>query len=260
MAAAFARDWPHPLEGLVVTRYGHAVPCARIEVVEAAHPVPDASGQEAAARILALAEGLAPPTLVCLISGGGSALLALPAEGVSLADKQAVNRRLLRSGATIAEMNAVRKHLSAVKGGRLAAAAHPARVVTYLVAMCPATTRRSSPPAPRSPTRRPSPARLPCSPVRHRRARGRPRPPARRCRDLRPQARAGRTPKPDDPAFAADELVMLATARDALEAAAATACAAGLAAVVLGDDLPRGRGARPRRPARDAGAGHARRR
>ena len=138
MAAAVEREWSGPLEGLVVTRYGHGLPCERLEVVEAAHPVPDAAGRAAAGRILELAEGLAADDLlICLISGGGSALLALPAPGVTLEDKQAMNKLLLRSGASIAEMNCVRKHLSAIKGGRLAAAAHPARVVTYLISDVP---------------------------------------------------------------------------------------------------------------------------
>jgi glycerate 2-kinase len=127
MAKAVEDHWQGQLEGLVVTRYGHGAPCQRIEVVEASHPVPDAAGQEAAQRILAMVKGLTPDDLVlCLISGGGSALLALPAEGVTLADKQAINKALLKSGATISEMNCVRRHLSAIKGGRLAAAAAPA--------------------------------------------------------------------------------------------------------------------------------------
>jgi hydroxypyruvate reductase len=131
MAKAVEDHWPGPLEGLVVTRYGHGAPCQRIEVVEASHPVPDAAGLEAAKRILAMVKGLTPDDLVlCLISGGGSALLALPADGVTLADKQGINKALLKSGATISEMNCVRRHLSAIKGGRLAAAAAPARVVS----------------------------------------------------------------------------------------------------------------------------------
>ena len=130
MAQAVEAGWPReaPLSGLVVTRYGHGVgPLPRIEVVEAAHPVPDAAGQAAAARVLQQVTGLEPDDLVlCLISGGASSLLALPAPGVDLAAKQAINRALLRSGAGIHEMNCVRKHLSAIKGGRLAAAAAPA--------------------------------------------------------------------------------------------------------------------------------------
>ena len=122
----------------MVTRYGYRVPMERLEVVEAAHPVPDAAGRDAARRIYDLVQGLTKDDLVlCLISGGGSALLALPAEGVSLEDKQAVNKALLKSGATISEMNTVRKHLSAIKGGRLAAAAAPAKVVALMISDVP---------------------------------------------------------------------------------------------------------------------------
>jgi glycerate 2-kinase len=138
MAKAVEDHWQGPLEGLVVTRYGHGAPCQRIEVVEAGHPVPDAAGEDAARRILAMVQDLTPADLVlCLISGGGSALLALPADGVTLADKQAINKALLKSGATISEMNCVRRHLSAIKGGRLAAAAAPARVVTLMISDVP---------------------------------------------------------------------------------------------------------------------------
>jgi len=138
MARAFETLWPHSCEGLVVTRYGHGTPTERIEVVEAAHPVPDAAGRAAAQRILDLAHAAGPDDLVvCLVSGGASALLSLPAEGLTLEDKQAVNKALLRSGAPIQEMNAVRKAMSAIKGGRLAAAAAPARVVTYLISDVP---------------------------------------------------------------------------------------------------------------------------
>ena len=138
MAQALEAHWPGPLEGLVVTRYGYAVPCERIEIVEAAHPVPDAAGLEATARVRQLVSGLTEDDLViALISGGGSALLVAPGDGISLADKQAVNAALLKSGANIAEMNCVRRHLSQVKGGRLAAACHPARVVTLLISDVP---------------------------------------------------------------------------------------------------------------------------
>src|SRR5258707_386250 len=124
MARAFETAWPGPIEGLVITRYGHGVACSRIEVVEAGHPVPDVAGEHAARRVLALARGLGPEDqLMFLASGGGSALLSVPAPQITLADKQAVTRALLRSGATITEINTVRKHLSAIKGGRLAAAA-----------------------------------------------------------------------------------------------------------------------------------------
>ena len=141
MARAVEENWGGDLEGLVVTRYGHAVPCARIEVVEASHPVPDAAGEAAARRMLERVRGLGPDDLVlCLMSGGASALLSLPADGLTLADKQAVTGALLKSGATIGEMNCVRKHLSAIKGGRLALAAHPARVVSLIVSDIPGDT------------------------------------------------------------------------------------------------------------------------
>jgi glycerate-2-kinase len=131
MARAVELEWPGPLDGLVVTRYGHGEPCARIEVREAAHPLPDAAGQEATVRILQLVHSLTPDDLViCLLSGGGSALLEALPPGITLDDLQAVGRALLCSGAAIGEINSVRKHLSLVKGGRLAAAAHPPRVVT----------------------------------------------------------------------------------------------------------------------------------
>jgi hydroxypyruvate reductase len=139
MAAALEAAWPQVrLEGLVVTRYGHAVPTTHIEVMEAAHPVPDANSERAADRILECVRGLGPAdTVIALISGGGSALMAKPAPGLTLADKQAVSEALLASGATIHEMNAVRKHLSAIKGGRLALAAAPAHVVTLAISDVP---------------------------------------------------------------------------------------------------------------------------
>jgi hydroxypyruvate reductase len=139
MAAALEEAWPDvELSGLVVTRYGHNTPTSRIAVREASHPVPDAAGEAAAAAILAQVQGLGPDDLVlALISGGGSALLALPAPGLTLADKQAVASALLKSGAPIGVMNAVRKHLSAIKGGRLAAAAAPARVITLAISDVP---------------------------------------------------------------------------------------------------------------------------
>src|SRR5215208_4214580 len=139
MAKAVEDHWSGgALSGLIVTRYGHRVPCREIEIVEAAHPVPDVAGQQAAERMLQLVQGLTADDLVlCLISGGGSALLALPAPGLTLEDKQAVNTALLASGADIGQMNAVRKHLSAIKGGRLAAAAHPAKVVSLLISDVP---------------------------------------------------------------------------------------------------------------------------
>ena len=138
MGLALERHWPGALSGLIVTRYGHGAPCRRLEVVEAAHPVPDEAGRAAAGRILELVTGLGEDDLViALISGGGSALLTLPPDGLALADKQAINKALLRSGASIDEMNCVRKHLSRIKGGRLAAAAFPARTVSLLISDVP---------------------------------------------------------------------------------------------------------------------------
>ena len=138
MARAVEDHWLGELSGLIVTRYGYAVPCQRIEIVEAAHPVPDAAGQAAAERIMDRVGRLAEnDTVLCLISGGGSSLLPLPLDGISLEDKQELSRALLRSGASISEMNCVRRHLSAIKGGRLAAACHPARVLTLLISDVP---------------------------------------------------------------------------------------------------------------------------
>ena len=138
MAKAVEDHWRGELSGLVVTRYGHKVACSKIEVVEASHPVPDRAGLQAAERILKMVRGLNADDLVlCLISGGGSALLTLPAPGLTLEDKQAINRALLKSGANITEMNCVRKHLSAIKGGRLAAACAPAQVVTLTISDVP---------------------------------------------------------------------------------------------------------------------------
>lgn len=138
MARAVEENWPGPLEGVAVTRDGHGCRCSKIEVIEAAHPVPDDRGEIAARRLLETVRGLGPDDLVlCLISGGGSALLGLPAEGLTLEEKKAINRALLASGAPIGEMNTVRKHLSAIKGGRLAEAAYPARVVTLGISDVP---------------------------------------------------------------------------------------------------------------------------
>jgi hydroxypyruvate reductase len=138
MASVVEQQWPAALEGLVVTRYGYRVPCERIEIVEAAHPVPDVAGHAAAKRMLELVGNLTADDLViCLISGGGSALLSLPANGVTLEEKQTLNSALLASGATISEMNCVRRHVSAIKGGRLAAACHPAQVVSLLISDVP---------------------------------------------------------------------------------------------------------------------------
>ena len=230
MAQAVEAHWPGALSGLIVTRYGAGTPCRKIEIVEAAHPVPDAKGREAARRILDLAASARPDDLLlALISGGGSALLALPADGVTLEDKQAVNRALLNSGATIAEMNCVRKHLSAIKGGRLASAAAPARVVTLLISDVPGddpATIASGPTVPDPTTFADARAVLAKYGIEPPQA-------VRR----RFEAGTDETPKPGDPRLANTETRMVAAPIASLEAAAIAARAAGVASVILGDAL-----------------------
>ena len=230
MAKAVEDHWSGPIEGLVVTRYGHGAPCRRIEVVEAAHPVPDAAGSTAASRILDRVRDLGPDDLVlCLVSGGGSALLTLPAPGLSLEDKQATVRALLASGATIGEMNTVRKHLSAIKGGRLALAAHPARLVALAISDVPGddpSVIASGPTVADASSFADAAAVL---------AKYRIRPPAAVAAHL---ARAAEeTPKPGDPRLAHSEMILVARPQDALDAAAAAAKAAGITPVVLGDSI-----------------------
>ncbi len=230
MAKAVEAHWPAPLSGLVITRYGHAVPCARIEIVEAGHPVPDEAGRAAAARILELVQGLTADDLVlCLISGGGSALLSLPAPGVSLADKQAVNRALLKSGATISEMNCLRKHLSAIKGGRLAAAAAPARVVSLLISDVPGddpSSIASGPTVPDPTTSADAQAIIEKYAIE-----------ASAAVLARLEAAEAETPKPGDPRLASAEAVIVASPQESLEAAARVAAEAGLAAHILSDRI-----------------------
>jgi len=230
MARALEEHWPGLLEGLVITRYGYNVPCERIEIVEAAHPVPDEAGQRAAQRLRGMVDGITADDLViALISGGGSSLLAAPAEGLTLADKQAVNTALLRSGANIAEMNCVRRHLSSLKGGRLAAACHPARVVTLLISDVPGDAPKdiASGPTVADPTT--------CADAlaivdRYRIA-------------LPPEAREllesgrGETVKPGDPRLAGHEVHTITAPQIALEAAAAVAREAGYTPCILGDSL-----------------------
>jgi len=235
MAQALEAAWPKDaqLSGLVITRYGHRPPDytpRRLQLVEAAHPVPDLAGQQAAAHILALTQGLTPDDLViCLISGGGSALLSLPAPGLTLEDKQAINKALLKSGANIGEMNCVRKHLSAIKGGRLAAACAPAQVLTLLISDVPGD----------------DPAVIASGPTVA---------DATTCADalaicrrykieLPAAARAGlesgafETPKPGNQLFEGHRLTMLATPQQSLEAAAQAARALGLGAYILSDEI-----------------------
>jgi glycerate 2-kinase len=231
MARAVERHMPGRIEGLVVTRYGHAVPCARVEVVEAAHPVPDAAGRAAARRILDQAEQAGEDDLVlCLISGGASALLALPAGDISLEDKQAVNRALLASGADITQMNAVRKHLSAIKGGRLAAAAHPARVVSLLISDVPGDDPAVIGSGPTVPD--PTTFADALSILRQYRIE----PPAAAVAEHLRAAR-DETPKPGDPRLAGAETIIVARPQASLEAAATRARAAGIVPMILGDAL-----------------------
>ena len=232
MAQAVDAHWPAeaPLAGLVVTRYGHGVgPLDGIEVIEASHPVPDEAGRAAAARILAGARSLGPDDLLlCLISGGGSALLTLPAHGVSLADKQEVNRALLRSGAAIGDMNCVRKHLSAIKGGRLAAATR-ARIVTLLISDVPGddpSVIASGPTAPDLTTLAEARAIL---------ARTGIIPPASVAAHLLDPA--SETPKPLDPVFARVDNRLIASPQASLEAASRVAHAAGYTPVILSDAI-----------------------
>ncbi|BDB70718.1 glycerate kinase type-2 family protein [Comamonas thiooxydans] len=230
MAQAVEANWSGPLAGLVVTRYGYAQPCQHIEIVEAAHPVPDAAGEQAAARMLDMVRGLTADDLVlCLISGGGSSLLPLALPGLTLADKQSVNRALLRSGASIGEMNVVRRHLSAIKGGRLAAACYPAPVVNLLLSDVPGDDAMdiASGPTVADPTtcadalailRRYSievpPAALALL-----------------------ESGAGESIKPGDPHLPSIETRFIATPQMALEAAAKVAASAGVAVHILGDAI-----------------------
>jgi len=237
MAQAVDALWPAdaPLAGLVVTRYDHVPPAykarpGRIEVVEASHPVPDAAGRDAARRMLELPQGLSADDLVlCLVSGGASALLSLPAPGLTLEDKQAINKALLASGAAIDEMNCVRKHLSAIKGGRLAARCAPARVVTLLISDVPGdepSVIGSGPTVPDATTCADALAIL-----------------ARYGIGLPPKARAGldsgafETPKPGDLRFADHQVHLIATPQQSLEAAAALARQRGIDAHILSDEI-----------------------
>lgn len=230
MARVVEQHWQGELSGLVVTRYGYAVPCERIEIVEAAHPVPDAAGELAARRMLELAEKVgAGDTVLCLISGGGSALLPLPLDGLSLEDKQAVNRALLKSGASIGEMNCVRRHLSAIKGGRLAAACHPANLITLAISDVPGD----------------HPSDIASGPTVG---------DATTCADALAIVRRyglelpahvlavlesgrGESGKPDDSRLAGADFSLIATPQQALEAAAGVAKAAGITPVILSDCL-----------------------
>jgi glycerate 2-kinase len=230
MARALEDHWDGPLEGLVITRYGYEVACERIQIVQAAHPVPDAAGLRATQRIQELVSGLTADDLViALISGGGSSLLVAPGDGLTLQDKQALNTALLKSGATISEMNCVRRHLSAIKGGRLAAACHPAQVLTLLISDVPGDNPIdiASGPTVADPTTCANALAI-----------------INRYRiELPPAVRAllqsaeGESVKPGDARLARAETRMITAPQMALEAAAQVARAAGLTPYILGDSL-----------------------
>lgn len=230
MAKAVEDNWQGPLEGLVITRYEHGLPLEKIKVVEAGHPVPDAEGAKAADDILGLLDGLTEDDLVlCLISGGGSSLLAKPGEGITLEEKKAVTKALLASGANITEMNTLRKHLSAIKGGRLAVAAYPAKVVTLMISDVPGddpAVIASGPTVPDATTSADARAVLEKYGI-----------------DIPPSIDAylnnpaSETPAPDHPAFAKAQSIMIATPQESLQAAAALAASKGITPVILGDSI-----------------------
>ncbi|RWB27725.1 MULTISPECIES: glycerate kinase [unclassified Mesorhizobium] len=230
MAAAFEKVWDGPIEGLVVTRYGYAAACQRIEIIEAAHPVPDVAGLEASRRLLEKVRGLtADDLVVALISGGGSALLPAPAEGLTLADEIAVNEALLASGAPIAAMNTIRKHVSIIKGGRLAAAAYPAKVMSLVISDIPGDNPAlvaSGPTVPDSGSRQEALAsiaaygiKLPAAVMAH------------------INSPAADAPRADDSRFSRNEVHLIASAGVSLEAAAAEARRYGIEAVILSDSI-----------------------
>ncbi|MFC5695721.1 glycerate kinase [Pseudomonas sp. GCM10022186] len=228
MAEVIEREWQGEISGLVVTRYGHGADCRKIEVVEAAHPVPDAAGLETAQRVLKLVSNLTESDrVIFLLSGGGSSLLALPAEGLTLKDKQAINKALLKSGASISEMNCVRKHLSAIKGGRLAKACWPATVYTYAISDVPgdeATVIASGPTVADPTTSAEALAIL-----------------ARYAIEVPAHVRAwlqdprSETVKPGDPCLARSHFQLIATPQQSLDAAAEKVRVAGLTPLILGD-------------------------
>ena len=230
LAQALEAAWEGPLSGAVVTRYGYGAPCARIEVLEAAHPEPDEAGLVAARRLFDEVSDLGPEDLViALVCGGGSALLPAPPEGLGLDDELAVNRALLASGAPISEMNALRKHVSRIKGGRLAQAAHPARVASLIVSDIPGDAPAlvaSGPTVPDAST--PEEARAIVARY------GLDLPEAVRAHLASPDCAA---PSPDDPEFSRDTIAIIASAAVSLEAARARAAELGIEAVILSDAI-----------------------
>jgi glycerate 2-kinase len=230
MARALEQHWPAPLEGLVVTRYGHGAETKGIEIVEASHPVPDQAGADAAKRMLQLVQGLTADDLViALISGGGSSLLPIPLDGLTLADKQAVNKALLKSGATIGEMNCVRRHLSAIKGGRLLQACAPAKVVTLAISDVPgdAPGDIASGPTMPDPTT--------CADALRLIEKYGIEIPAGVRKTL--ESGVGESPKPEDPSLPPHEFHLIAAPQASLEAAAEIARKAGITPYILGDSL-----------------------
>jgi hydroxypyruvate reductase len=230
MAKAVEDNWQGALSGAVVTRYGYGVPCKRIEIIEAAHPVPDAASVTAARRVLETVAGLCREDLVlCLVSGGGSSLLVAPLGDLTLDDKQAVNRALLQSGASIGEMNCVRRHLSAIKGGRLAAACHPAKLVTLLLSDVPGDEPMdiASGPTVADPTT--------CADALDVVRRYGVALPAAAANIL--QSGLGESVKPGDPRLDGSEVRFVATPQIALEAAAAVGRDAGWPVHILGDGI-----------------------
>lgn len=230
MAEAVERHWQGELSGLVVTRYGHGAPTRHIEVVEAGHPLPDEAGETAARRMLALASDLGPDDLViCLMSGGGSALLSLPAPGIGFDEKRAINKALLRSGAPIGEMNCVRRHLSSIKGGRLALSCHPARVVTLVVSDVPGddpAVVASGPTVPDGSTGEDALAILDKYGINASSA----------VRAVLADP-ASAAPRPDDPRLSGNAVHVIVTAQQSLDAAAQLARAAGYTPVILSSSL-----------------------
>ncbi len=230
MAAAVEAQWQGPLSGLVLTPYDHDMPTEHIEVVQASHPVPDEAGREGAQRILEAVSDLTENDLVlCLISGGGSALLALPAPGIELVDKQTVTKALLRSGATIQEMNCVRKHLSSIKGGRLAAEAAPARVATLAISDVPGDDISviASGPTVADPSTREGALEI----ILHYRIDA-----ANAILEHLKDSKS-ETPKPGDPRLIETSAEIVATPHDALQAAADLAQSRGVTPIVLGDTV-----------------------
>lgn len=230
MAQVAEQHLDGPISGCVVTRYGHAVPCKHIRILEASHPVPDDAGHQAATQILELVNDLTEDDLViALISGGGSSLLPLPAPGLTLADKQQINKDLLRSGATISQMNIVRRHLSAIKGGRLAAACHPAKVVNLIISDVPGDNPAdvaSGPTVPDATTCADALAILKRYNV-----------PVSSAVQRLLESGDGETIKPGDPRIAGVSTTLVATSQHALMAAADTAAKAGVTPIILGDAI-----------------------